>query len=139
MKIFLALVLTSVAFFAGFFVSENSVCQAAGLPSGTVSPEVFSRQMTGCNSVILDVRTAEEFNTGHLISAINADYNQADKFSAYLDSLDKNKTYFIYCRSGNRSGKAMQLMADKGFTSVINLEGGITAWHSAGLPVKITP
>lgn len=136
MKIVLALVLTSVAFFAGFFINQGSVCQAAGLPSATVSPSAFSQQMTGCNSIILDVRTAEEFNSGHLAGAINADYNQTDNFSAYLDTLDKNKTYFIYCRTGNRSGKATQLMADKGFASVINLDGGIVAWQSAGLPVR---
>jgi rhodanese-related sulfurtransferase len=55
------------------------------------------------------------------------DYNSSD-FEQQLDGLDKSKTYLVYCRSGNRSGKACHTMLDKGFKQVYNLDGGISAW-----------
>jgi len=84
--------------------------------------------------IILDVRTAEEFNSGHIKNAVNIDYF-LDNFKAELDKLDKDKTYLIYCMSGSRSGRALQVMKKIGFRHVYNLEGGIIAWKSAGLPL----
>ena len=84
--------------------------------------------------VIIDVRTPEEFNDGHIENAINIDF-YSETFREDLDKLDKNKTYFIYCRSGNRSGRAMDIMAELGFKEVYNLSVGITAWVAEGLPV----
>ena len=83
---------------------------------------------------IIDVRTPEEFATGYLENAVNIDYNSA-AFSDEIKTLDKNRTYLIYCRSGARSGQALGLMAVLQFTEVYNISGGITAWQAAGLPV----
>ena len=83
--------------------------------------------------VILDVRTPEEFADGHLESAINIDYN-ADTFRDELDNLDKNKTYLIYCRSGNRSGQALALMEKLNFREVYNISDGIIGWQAEKLP-----
>jgi rhodanese-related sulfurtransferase len=136
MKLLAALVLTALAFFLGYFFNQAAVCSALG-NSGlqTVSPVQFSRRLSACHPVILDVRTSAEFSSGHLTGATNADFNQSAQFSLYLDSLNKSASYFIYCRTGKRSAQAMQLMADKGFTNVTNLDGGITAWSAAGLLV----
>ena len=83
--------------------------------------------------VILDVRTLQEFADGYVEGAINIDFSSAT-FGDELDALDKEKTYLIYCRSGNRSGQALGMMEELGFQEVYNLSGGISAWQDAGLP-----
>ena len=84
--------------------------------------------------IIVDIRTPEEFNEGHIENAVNIDF-YSETFVEDLDKLDKKKTYFIYCRSGNRSGKAMPVMKDLGFKEVYNLSVGIKEWIVEGLPV----
>ena len=84
--------------------------------------------------VIIDVRTPEELATGYLENAVNIDCHSA-AFSDEIKTLDKNRTYLIYCRSGARSGQALGLMAVLQFAEVYNISGGITAWQAAGLPV----
>ena len=83
--------------------------------------------------VILDVRTLAEYDQGYVANAINIDFYSAT-FRDELDALDKEKTYLIYCRSGNRSGQALGIMDELGFKEVYNLSGGISAWQDAGLP-----
>ena len=70
--------------------------------------------------IVIDVRTAEEFAQGHVHGARNLDLNCGD-FAAALASLDPDATYLLYCRSGNRSGTAAQMMRQAGFTDVTNL------------------
>ncbi len=83
---------------------------------------------------ILDVRTPVEFSTGHIQGAINLDFNSAS-FRDELSKLDKEKTYLVYCKTGNRSGQAMKIMESLGFTEVYNLSAGIVDWISSGLPI----
>ncbi len=78
------------------------------------------------NAVLLDVRTAHEFNSGHIPDALNIDVMSHTFYDAIAE-LDKSKTYFVYCRSGGRSMQACLSMADLGFT-VFNLVGGISHW-----------
>lgn len=85
------------------------------------------------NFVILDVRTPEEFLGEHIENAVNLDY-YSDTFRNDLDKLDKNKTYLIYCRSGSRSEKALNIMKELNFKEVYNVSGGIIKWKSEGLP-----
>ena len=84
--------------------------------------------------VILDVRTPEEFADGHIENAINLDY-YFETFRDELNKLDKNKKYLIYCRSGNRSGKALNIMEEVNFREVYNMVGGIIEWGAEGLPI----
>ncbi len=83
--------------------------------------------------VILDVRTPEEFAEGHLEGAVMVDFYD-DDFADQLAELDPNVPYLLYCRSGNRSGQTAEIMADLGFDSVADIDGGIIAWTEAGLP-----
>ena len=83
--------------------------------------------------VILDVRTAEEYDDGHIDNAINIDFYAAT-FRDDVNKLAKDNTYLIYCRSGNRSGQALDIMDELGFQEVYNLSGGIKAWNVSGLP-----
>ena len=80
-------------------------------------------------SVILDVRTAEEFESGYIKGALNLDSRGGADFLASIEKLDKSKSYFVYCRSGARSGQACQLMSQMGFSAVYNLYGGVLAWE----------
>lgn len=79
--------------------------------------------------VLLDVRTPEEFNAGHISHAINADVRSVD-FGKKLRALDKNKTYYVYCRSGMRSQQACKIMTESGFKQAINVKGGFLSWKN---------
>jgi rhodanese-related sulfurtransferase len=72
------------------------------------------------DAVILDVRTPEEFKETRVKGAVNIDFKNPN-FKSEIEKLDKNKPYKLYCRSGNRSGKAMELMKGMGFTNLENL------------------
>lgn len=75
---------------------------------------------------LLDVRTAGEFKSGTIKGAKNIDVTSA-QFGSALQMLDKDKEYFVFCRSGNRSGSACQMLSDQGFKAY-NLVGGVGAW-----------
>ena len=79
------------------------------------------------NHQIIDVRTPNEFENGHIENAVNIDFKAAD-FIENISALNKNKTLLIYCRSGNRSGKAAKIMDSLGFTKIYDLEGGFMNW-----------
>ncbi len=85
--------------------------------------------------IILDVRTSSEFHDGHIEGALNIDVN-LPSFSEELEQLDKNATYLVYCRSGNRSRTALRIMDDLAFTRAYHLTNGITEWVDAGLPIR---
>ncbi|WP_428657936.1 rhodanese-like domain-containing protein [Runella sp.] len=78
-------------------------------------------------AVILDVRTAAEVRSGAIKGAINIDLMSAD-FQQKINQLDKTKTYFVYCRSGHRSGQACRIMGNVGFEHIYNLTGGMMSW-----------
>ncbi|CAM3947018.1 rhodanese-like domain-containing protein [Flavobacterium sinopsychrotolerans] len=80
------------------------------------------------NAVILDVRTEDEFNEGFIANAINIDIHRGQDFVNEIETLDKSKNYYVYCRSGMRSAKACEIMNQLGFENAYNLIGGITEW-----------
>ena len=84
---------------------------------------------------IIDVRSEEKFNVGHIPNAVNIPYN---KLPEMVDKLKKQpkKTILIYCGSGNSSGKAMKLLNQKEFESVMSIEGGFSEWVKSQLPVS---
>jgi rhodanese-related sulfurtransferase len=84
--------------------------------------------------VIIDVRSREEYERGHLGKAINIDYF-SESFRDELDALDKDRTYLIYCKGGKRSFETIQIMNVMNFRKVINLENGFEDWTSQNLPV----
>ena len=96
--------------------------------------ELIQRNQGNSDFLIIDIRTPEEFDEGHIEDALNIDF-YSDTFKKDLDELDKGKTYFIYCRSGNRSGRTMPIMKELGFKEVYNLSVGIKEWIAEGFPV----
>jgi rhodanese-related sulfurtransferase len=101
----------------------------------TLEPKEFNEQLQSQQGVLLDVRTPEEFNEGHLADAQNIDFKNTS-FEASMGQLDKNKTYFVYCKAGVRSEKAVDLMQKLGFQEVYHMQGGIDAWRKEGLPLQ---
>lgn len=81
------------------------------------------------NAFILDVRTEEELEEGYIPGATNIDFYLGAEFAAALEKLDRSKNYYVYCRSGNRSGQACAIMNSMGFKHAYNLEGGFMNWE----------
>lgn len=94
----------------------------------------FKNKMNAANVVILDVRTTQEVAEGVIGSPLFINFSETD-FKEQLIALDKTKTYLVYCKSGGRSGQTKSFMDANGFGEVYDLQGGITAWKAAGLPV----
>lgn len=101
-----------------------------------LSPEEFATASQDKNALILDVRSTEELEeTGYIRQAINIDYWQ-EGFEKSLENLNKNTTYFVYCKGGARSFAAMEIMKNLGFKKLIMLEGGILSWMDEYLPLQ---
>jgi rhodanese-related sulfurtransferase len=89
--------------------------------------EEFNKGMNAKDAVILDVRSAGEFQSGKLKGARNIDI-MSSNFKSQVQNLPKDKKYYIYCRSGNRSGQACEIMSEMGFEHTYNMAGGIMSW-----------
>jgi rhodanese-related sulfurtransferase len=85
----------------------------------------------GKNEVLLDVRTPEEFKEGHLASAVNINWYDAD-FAEQIQRLDKEKPIYVYCKAGGRSAKASKALDSLGFKNIVDLTGGYDAVKAAG-------
>lgn len=85
--------------------------------------------------VLLDVRTPDEVALGKIPGATNVDF-YSEGFDQYLEGLNKEKTYFVYCGGGVRSGKTATRLEQMGFKEVYDLRGGFSAWREAGEPTE---
>ena len=83
------------------------------------------------NLVVLDVRTPEEYNAGHIPGALNFDFRSPD-FAQQIDQLDRTKPYLVHCQSGGRSTRSLEVFKDQQFQSIYHLDGGIRAWKEEG-------
>jgi phage shock protein E len=105
----------------------------AGCSSSSASPSDAApglEEMEG--RTIIDVRTPEEFAEGHVAGAANLDLT-GGQFEAEVGDLPRDGSYFLYCRTGNRSGQAEQIMRDLGFDDVVN-GGAFDDLAAAGAP-----
>ena len=102
------------------FSSETKAYKSLG---GQEFKQQYSKSR---QSVLIDVRTVGEFASGSITAAKNIDMMSPD-FKKQISALDKSKDYFLFCRSGHRSGQACSIMAEHGF-QVYNLNGGVSAW-----------
>lgn len=124
LPLFLVLIVVAVAA-AGSAVTNVTVGKAQKLMNERAGKPDF---------VILDVRTPEEFSGGHLAGAVNLDV-QAKDFEKKLRALDRNKSYLVYCRTGNRSRMATIAMEALGFRSIFHMNEGIVKWKQQNLPL----
>lgn len=99
----------------------------------SVEVEAFSQAIADANVVCLDVRSAEEYATGHLADAINIDVRKPDFEPRAVTTLPKEQMVAIYCRSGKRSKMAADILVKKGY-QIVELNSGIIGWTKAGKP-----
>lgn len=94
-----------------------------------LSQEEWAEQLQNDdNAFILDVRTDDEVEEGYIPNAKQIDIYLGQGFIDELQKLDTSKNYYVYCRSGNRSGQACAIMNSLGFENTFNLEGGFSNW-----------
>ncbi|MEX0844760.1 MAG: rhodanese-like domain-containing protein [Balneolaceae bacterium] len=106
--------------------------QSSGLD---ISVEEFKEKKSETPGIIIDVRTKGEFEDGHLAEVDHQFDLMNGDFEAQLENLDKDETYYLYCRTGNRSGQAAKMMQNKGFENVYNI-GGFSTLANSGLETK---
>ena len=92
-----------------------------------------SNKEADLESITIDVRTQEEVDEGSIPDALHMDIYNAQEFILGLEKLDKSLSYYVYCRSGNRSGQACSIMSQMGFKSTFNLSGGFLGWTGPSL------
>lgn len=127
MKKILLSLLTAISF-------GTTGCSAQSDCIDTLAPQAFIKQAKAdTTSIILDVRTPEEYKEEHLAGAQQLDFLNSEAFDAGIKLLDKSHTYYVYCRSGKRSHNACIKMKKQGF-KVFDMEGGILNWKKLGMP-----
>ena len=99
------------------------------------SKEVSTMLQKDTKLVVLDVRTAEEFNDGHVKGAINIDIRQPDALNK-IDKLDRNAKYIVHCRTKHRSKMAVDHMLQSGFKNIYQMMDGYMGWAQNGLPAE---
>ena len=118
-----------------FLILSFAILSCKGQPTKkieSVAPEVFAEKIKATsNAQILDVRTPEEFASEHIDKATNINW-LGDDFVTNVENLDKSKPVFVYCKSGGRSAKASAKLAELGFKTIYELQGGIMKWNAAG-------
>ena len=125
---------TSLFLMASFLMS---CAQTSNNAAQVLSAAAFKEAITAKNIQVLDVRTAAEFNAGHIQNALQANWLDQKEFANRTQHLDKNLTVYVYCQVGARSASAQAALEAKGY-NVINLEGGLSSWKMNGFPVEGT-
>lgn len=117
-------------------LTQNAACCAAQTASAVqdIAPAQYQQQFAQAAAphLLLDVRTPEEFNSGHIPGAVNI---SVETLADRLSEVPRDQPVVVYCRSGNRSATAAQILAEAGYADVYDL-GGITTWAAQGLPVE---
>ena len=121
-----------MALFVAACAQNNSSAQ--DIPK-TVSANQFKAAIEKPGVQVLDVRTAGEYQAGHIQNALQANWNDAKEFQDRTQHLDKTKTVYVYCQAGGRSAAAQSYLMEKGY-NVVNLEGGMSNWKMNQLPVE---
>ncbi len=122
--------------FTGLIFLTLFVLWAVSTNETPINPKILSASVVDFSShiqgetgrTLIDIRTPEEYESGHLDGATNLDFYHP-LFTEWLGDLDRHKPLAIYCRSGNRTGKTLAVMEKMGFTDVIELSGGVVAWQ----------
>ena len=117
--------LMTLILFSALFSCGSSRTEALAV---VVDPAEFKQKLQQEEVQLIDVRTPEEFAAGHVEGAVNIDFLSED-FLEKMAKLDKNKPLLLYCRSGNRSGKATLQLYEEGFRNITDMKGGYQAWE----------
>lgn len=115
-----------MSFFSSFYTTSAQSSDAISVLNKTQ----FAQAIQGEDTILIDVRTPEEYAEGAIKGSVNIDFFNQQAFIKQISSLDKNKPVYLYCRSGNRSMKAARQLVSLGFEKVYDLAGGYMAWSS---------
>ncbi len=118
------------------FLSMIMACNAQNTSFKQIGLDQYKKMANEKNTLVIDVRTPEEVAQGYIVGT-DAFINFYDAaFDEKIAALDKKKTYIVYCRSGNRSSKALNKMAAAGFTKLYEVKGGVMAVTDPALMKK---
>lgn len=112
-------------------------CNSNAQLNTSLNAAEFEKNITSADSIqILDVRTAGEYNTGHIKNSLQADWNDRKEFTRRISFINKKKPVYVYCLSSARSNAASKEMASMGYEKVFVLEGGLNSWKAAAKPLE---
>lgn len=123
--------LRNIAIISLVLIASASVACAQQYKNAT--PQEAKAMITKGNVVVVDVRTPQEWNAGHLAGAVLVDFYDAN-FESNIKKVAKDKKVVVYCARGGRSASASEKMTAWGWKNVTNMTGGYQAWSAAGLP-----
>ena len=112
-------------------------CELLSSPEINIISESDFIELQDSDYTLIDVRTQDEFDLGHINSAINLDF-YSDTFKNDILSLPKNETIVLYCRTNNRSSKTATILKENGYRDVLVIKGGITEWVKSGNDINYT-
>lgn len=107
--------------------------------SQQLTTDAFEKGIAGKNSQLLDVRTTEEYKSGHIAHALQANWKNQEEFRSRTQYIDKTKPVYVYCAAGSRSQAAAQWLRSNGYTDVYELTGGFIKWKADNKPVEGMP
>lgn len=117
-------------------LSSICICSCTA-QTNLLDASAFEHDITSKDSIqILDVRTPDEYNSGHIKNALLADWNNKPEFERRIGFIDKNKPVYVYCLAGGRSAAAVKKLKAAGYEKVYDLDGGINAWKAANKPLE---
>lgn len=130
----LALVGVVIVVVAGLLLLQSRSSTSPANAIQAITPSQYQSQFLNVSTrhLLLDVRTPEEFSTGHIAGAVNI---AVETLASRLNDIPRNQPIVVYCHSGNRSKQAAQILADAGYSDIQNL-GGINAWVEQGFPIE---
>lgn len=124
-----------LTFFSAIIITIAISCNSSAQKT-TINVDVFQKAIHEKNIQLLDVRTITEFNSGHILNSLQANWNDKKEFADRTSHLKKDVPVYTYCLSGFRSGEATKWLLQNGFKEVYHLGGGIVAWKNKNLPIE---
>ena len=112
-------------------------CELLSSPEINIISESDFIELQDSEYTLIDVRTQDEFDLGHINSAINLDF-YSDTFKNDILSLPKNETIVLYCRTNNRSSKTATILQENGYRNILVIKGGISEWVKNGNDINYT-
>ena len=112
-------------------------CEILNSPDINIISEADFIELQDSDYTLIDVRTQDEFDLGHIDTAINLDF-YSDTFQNDILSLPKNETIVLYCRTNNRSSKTATILKENGYRDILVIRGGITEWVKKGNDINYT-
>src|SRR5262245_12783679 len=123
------------ALFAGLALAYSAEKEAGKDPVKHVNAKQAEKLVADQKVTVLDIRTPEEFKSGHIGGATNIDFHSPD-FEKAIKGLSKTNSYLVHCASGRRSTQSLKVFERNHFESIYHLDGGINGWVKGSLPIE---